>query len=172
MFLSVHEMELKEVRFEETFLPGSIQFFDRKLRQAGPLHASGTAELVSHSGGEVRIHGHLDVAMEAECDLCLEPAGFPVAQDFDLVYEPAEAGPEGEEVALAREDSDVDFYRGDGLELADVLREQVLLALPMQRLCREDCQGICPVCGENRNRVQCGCQVKPPDDRWAALRNL
>ena len=47
-----------------------------------------------------------------------------------------------------------------------------LLSLPMQRICREDCQGICPICGQNRNLAECGCQVKTPDDRWAALRNL
>lgn len=172
MFLSVREMELRKVRFDETYPPGSIQFLDRKLRQAGPLHATGTAELVSNSDGGMRIHGRLEVAMEAECDLCLEAASYPVALDFDLFYAPSEAGPEGEEVALGKEDSDIDFYEGDGVELADVLREQVLLSLPMQRLCREDCQGICPVCGENRNRVQCGCRVTPPDDRWAALRSL
>ena len=56
--------------------------------------------------------------------------------------------------------------------LERVLREQILLALPMQRICSEDCKGICPVCGESRNVVACGCQVKAPDDRWAALRDL
>jgi len=53
-----------------------------------------------------------------------------------------------------------------------VLREQILLSLPMQRTCREDCKGICPACGTNRNRAGCGCLAKAPDDRWAALRDL
>jgi uncharacterized protein len=172
MFLSVREMEVRKVSFDETYPPDSIQFLDRKLRQAGPMHAIGTAELVPSSDGELRVRGHLDVAMEAECDLCLETASYPVALDFDLFYAPAADGPEGEEIALGAEDSDVDFYQGDGVELENILREQVLLALPMQRLCREDCRGICPVCGENRNRVQCGCRPTLPDDRWAALRSL
>ena len=64
------------------------------------------------------------------------------------------------------------FYEGLGLELADLIKEQILLALPMQRICREECKGICPVCGANRNEVPCECHVKPADDRWIALKNL
>ncbi|HSW49191.1 MAG TPA: DUF177 domain-containing protein [Bryobacteraceae bacterium] len=172
MFLNVREMELRKVRFDQTFPPGEIQFLDGELRQAGPLHAVGSAELLPNTGGEIRILGHLDVRMQSECDRCLEVAEYPVALEFDLFYEPAVAEPAGQEVALKAKDSEVDFYQGEGLELEDVLREQILLSLPMQRTCREDCRGICPVCGTNRNRAECGCQVSTPDDRWAALRDM
>jgi uncharacterized protein len=64
------------------------------------------------------------------------------------------------------------FYEGDGLELNDVLREFVLLALPMQKLCTENCKGICPVCGQNRNQSECSCQSNAGDDRWAALKEI
>jgi uncharacterized protein len=50
----------------------------------------------------------------------------------------------GEEVAVNEEDAEIGFYAGGGLELEDVLREQVLLSLPMQKICRQDCKGICP----------------------------
>ena len=63
-------------------------------------------------------------------------------------------------------------YEGDGLELNDVLREFVLLALPMQKLCNENCKGICPVCGQNRNQNECRCQNAADDNRWAALKEL
>ncbi len=172
MFLNIHEMELRKVCFDETLPAGTIQFPDRRLRQAGPLQTEGSAELLTNTKGEIRVKGHLAVQMEAECDRCLEVAGYPLDLDFDLYYAPVEAGPDSGEVALKTADSEIDFYQGDGLELEDVLREQILLALPMQKICREDCQGICPVCGQNRNLIACGCQVKAPDDRWAALRNL
>jgi uncharacterized protein len=172
MFLNVREMELRKVRFDQTYPPGEIQFLDEGLWQAGPLRAVGTAELLPNTGGEIRIRGHLTVPMESECDRCLEVAGYPVELDFDLFYQPAESGPEGQEVALRAGESEVDFYEGEGLELEVVLREQILLSLPMQRTCREDCKGICPVCGTNRNRAGCGCLAKAPDDRWAALRDL
>jgi len=172
MFLSVHEMELRKLSFQETLAPGAIRFLDRRLCQAGPLRVSGSAELLPNTRGDIRVHGHLEVQMEVECDRCLEVAGYPVTVDFDLYYEPVAAGPAVDEIALEPADSDVDFYEGDGLELEDVLREQILLALPMQALCSEDCKGICPVCGQNRNHVTCGCRTKAPDDRWAALRDL
>jgi len=66
----------------------------------------------------------------------------------------------------------VGFYDGPGLELNDILQEQVLLALPLQRVCREDCQGICPICGQNRNETECDCRTQIRDERWSALRNL
>jgi uncharacterized protein len=172
MFLSVQEMELRKVRFDDTFPPGEIRFFDGELWQAGPLNAAGTAELLHNTDGEIRIRGRLKVRMEAKCDRCLETATFPLDVGFDLFYLPVKAGPAHEEVALDAGQIEIDFYEGEGLELEGVLREQILLALPMQRVCREDCRGICPVCGESRNEAACDCQTKAPDDRWAALRNL
>jgi uncharacterized protein len=165
-------MEVRKVCFDETFPAGAILFPDRRLRQAGPLQTEGSAEVLMNAKGEIRIQGHIAVQMEAECDRCLETASYPLDLDFDLYYTPVEAGPDFGEVALRTADSEIDFYQGDGLELEDVLREQILLALPMQKICREDCQGICPVCGQNRNLAACGCQMKAPDDRWATLRNL
>jgi len=170
MFLSVQELQLRKVRIEETFRPGMIEFFDQQLRQATPLEVGGAAELTAATM-EIRVKGHLRVSMEAECDRCLEVASFPIDTDFDLVYRPT-SRTSAEEVIVAEDEIEVGFYRGAGLELADVLREQVLLSLPMQRICREDCKGICPLCGQNRNVVACNCHPALIDDRWSGLRNL
>jgi uncharacterized protein len=114
--------------------------------------------------------------METECDRCLEPARFPIDTSFDLYYRPAaplHAGHHAsEEVAIDEGEAEIAFYQGAGLDLREVLREQVLLALPMQKICREDCHGICPVCGQNRNLVSCDCHQEAGDDRWAALKKL
>ena len=77
-----------------------------------------------------------------------------------------------EEVEIDEGEAEIGFYKGDGMELEDILREQVLLALPMQRVCRDDCKGICPACGKNRNETMCDCKIETADDRWGALRNL
>lgn len=172
MFLSVHDMDVRKVRFEETFAPGEIPFLDRRLTQETPLFADGSAELVAGAGGEIRVRGRLRVRMAAECDRCLEAVSFPVETSFDLFYEPATVAGLRQEAGITPGESEIDFYEESGLELEDVLREQVLLALPMQRICKPDCQGICPVCGQNRNLSACACQPRPVDDRWAALRNL
>jgi uncharacterized protein len=66
----------------------------------------------------------------------------------------------------------VSFYHDDVIDLADVIREQLYLALPMKPLCREDCLGLCPVCGQNRNTTPCTCKTEWVDPRMDALRNL
>jgi uncharacterized protein len=171
MFLSVQEMELRKLGFETAYRPGEIEFFDNQLRQATPLEARGTAELAGATR-EICLRGRLTVRMEADCDRCLSPASFPIDAVFDLFYQPDGVGTGFEDIALDAGAVEIAYYTGGGLELKDVLREQVLLALPMQRVCREECKGICPVCGGDRNVGDCGCAVKPADDRWAALKDL
>ncbi len=171
MFFDVNQMQLGRVRFNETFQPGAIEFFDQQLRQVAPIESSGTADLMQ-SLMEIRVRGHLKTLMEVACDRCLETASFPIDEDFDLLYRPSSYSPERPEMEIERRESEVGFYEGSGLELRDVLREQILLLLPMQRICRDDCKGICPVCGQNRNIADCGCHEETTDDRWSELRNL
>ena len=68
----------------------------------------------------------------------------------------------------------VGYYQGDRLDLGEVVREQVLLGLPLKPLCREDCQGLCPRCGKNRNAGPCGCtpEEEEGDPRLEPLRKL
>lgn len=171
MFISLQQLEQKPVRFEVDVPAGDIEY-DSRLTQASPLHATGTAALISRSLGEIRIYGEVKVTINAPCDRCLEPASIPVDRKFDLVYVPepeAEAGGEKEVDAAAIE---VGFYDGPGLELNDVLREVVLLAMPMRVTCSENCKGICPSCGQNRNQVDCGCHPDSGDDRWSKLKSI
>jgi len=172
MFLSVKEMELRKVRFDETFEAGRIDFSGEDLGQGTPLHASGVAELLPHSEGEVRIQGRYTVEMTAECDRCLGRARFPLEASFDLYYRPMSFIARDEEVEIGEEETEIGFYEHGVLELEDILREQVLLALPMQRVCSDLCKGICPVCGRDRNETECRCRLETADDRWGALRDL
>jgi len=176
VFFSIKELEVKKIPFEADFRPGEIEFEDHSLRQASDLHAEGVAELLSNTLGEVRVHGNLNVTMEADCDRCLDPARVPLVADFDLFYRPAvEEGASSHthpEVELDEGEAEMGFYDGAGIELKDVLREQILLAVPMQFVCSDDCKGICPQCGKNRNSGACTCEARLSDDRWAALRNL
>jgi uncharacterized protein len=142
------------------------------MKQAGPLHAVGVAELVSLSLGEIRVKGNYSVVIECDCDRCLDPAEFPIEKQFDLFYHPESSQTTAGETHLAVDESEIGFYEGDGLELNEVLREQVLLDLPMQRVCKPDCKGVCPYCGQNRNTTNCNCQVATVDDRWSALKKL
>jgi uncharacterized protein len=172
MFLSVKEMELRKVRFDETFQPGQIEFTGEELEQVTPLAAKGQAELMAHSDGEVRVQGRYQVEMASQCDRCLGRARFALDAGFDLFYRPASVIARDEEVGIDEGEAEIGFYEGGGMELEDILREQVLLALPMQRVCSDVCKGICPACGKNRNETECGCALEHHDDRWGALRKL
>ena len=171
VFFNVRDLEVRARDFEVELPSGAIEYSDPKLRQAAPMRATGKMELVTGSLGEIRASGHLAVEMEAECDRCLEAGKYPLDSDFELYYRPVEDG-YGEEHSIDADEAQMGFYEGDGLELNDVLREFVLLTLPMQRLCREDCKGICPKCGQSRNLKQCDCTTAIVDARWSALQSL
>ena len=172
MFLSVKEMEARKVRFDETFQPGRIDFSAEDLEQASPLRAEGSAELLRHTDGELRIQGKYAVEMTAQCDRCLGGARFPLEASFDLFYRPVSELAREEEVEIDEGEVEIGFYERGGIELEDILREQVLLALPLQRVCSEVCKGICPACGKNRNETACECRDAGGDDRWGALRDM
>lgn len=173
MLLSIKEMEVRKLVFAETWQPPEFDFTDSGMVQAAPLTAQGTAELLPHTGGEVRVKGTVQTVLSTECDRCLTPTRYPIDAQFDLFYKPAtELDELPDEVALDAGEAEIAFYEMPGLPLEDILREQVLLQVPMQRLCRPDCKGICPVCGMNRNEVDCNCAVRPGDDRWAGLSQL
>jgi uncharacterized protein len=172
MFLSVKEMEKRKIRFDESFQPGQIDFSGEDLEQGSPLRAAGSAELLPHTGGEVRIQGRYTVEMKSQCDRCLGGAVFALDESFDLFYRPMLEIAREEEVAIDEGESEIGFYENGGMELEDILRERVLLALPMQRVCSEACRGICPVCGKNLNDAACECKPDTADDRWGALRKL
>lgn len=171
MFLRIRDMEVRPILFDLSFSPGEIDFLDPTLRQRSDLRVEGRAELLS-SVNEIRLQGSWTVEVETECERCLEPAVFPVARSFDLFYRPQEEVTGHGELALKEGEVEIAFHDGEGLDLKEVLREQVLLALPMQRLCREDCLGLCPHCGANRNVLACSCTPEVLDERWAALRRL
>jgi uncharacterized protein len=171
MFFRIKELELRKIPFAESFAPGEIDFSASGVVQVSPVESQGVAALLENTGGEIRIQGTIRVTMESACDRCLGRVSFPLDQTFDLFYRPLETGKPDEEIEIDEGETEIAFYEEDGVDLADVLREQVLLALPMQRVCREDCKGICPVCGANRNETACGCSAKSADDRWAALKN-
>jgi uncharacterized protein len=172
MFLSVSEMELRKIRFDETFEPGQIDFSGESLEPGSPLRATGFAELLPHTDGEVHIQGRYTVEVTAQCDRCLAEVRYPLDTGFDLYYRPASVAPTEDEVEIDGSQAEIGFYEGDGLQLEEILLEQVLLAVPIKRVCSEGCPGICPVCGKNRKESHCDCRIEKTDDRWAALRNL
>lgn len=161
MRITLAELELHRIVASETFAPGSIDYHDAAFRQTAPLQINVTAEL---SGAEIRVRGRLSTTLEASCDRCLGSVALPLESDFDLIYRPMQTIAKEEEIEIRDDELEVGFYSGDGIELADVASEQVMLALPMKVICGADCRGLCPVCGTNLNVSSCDCSVSPQKD--------
>jgi len=121
----------------------------------------------------VHVRGRLRAEVALSCGRCLEPFTLAVEQELDLFYLPHEAGEQEEEdeVELSDRDVVVAYYEGDRLDLGDVIREQLFLAVPLARLCRQECKGLCPNCGTNRNQQDCTCPAAEPSlSPFASLR--
>jgi uncharacterized protein len=172
MLLSIKEMEVRKLPFAGTWEPNGFDFADPGVVQKSPLVAEGVAELLPDTGGEVRVHGRIRTDLETECDRCLGRASFQIDAPFDLFYRALETAAHEQEVAIDEGEAEMGFYELPGLQLEDIVREQVLLQLPMQRVCGDTCKGICPICGANRNETDCTCQPPSGDDRWMVLKDL
>jgi uncharacterized protein len=159
-------------------LPEGAVDYTPDVRQVGPLTLNGRAELiVEHRGPrefveDIRLRAHFEGAFELLCARCLEPVLTPLQGDFDLIYRPIAVETEAGEHAISEDETEIGYYEKSGLLLEDAVREQVLLNLPGRVLCREECKGLCPQCGANRNATDCGCGESPADARWRALAGI
>ncbi len=130
-----------------------------------PTHAEAVVRRV---GEEIWVKGRLTARLSFICSRCLTPFEFPVDVTFDLVYLPEELDLMKEE--LEDEDMGRLFYHNNQIDLREVMLEQLNLSFPLKPLCSENCEGICPVCGQVRRDGNCACQVKEKDSRWKKLK--
>jgi uncharacterized protein len=177
MFIDIHELELHPVDFAEEFGPGVLDL-GLDSSQRTPLKTTGRAELVPELHGkherllDIRVHGDFSTSLEVPCARCLEPVITTVGNSYDLLYRPEGSDSGKEELSVTAAEAEISYYPGNGLELKDVLQEQVLLAVPLKILCRPDCKGLCPSCGRNRNLEPCNCAEKNEDPRWGGLQDI
>ena len=177
MEFKVSELEKEPIEFDLGLAPGSIDF-GGEAEQAGNLATTGLAEVLHEHRGprdivaDIRLRGRLAGRFQVPCARCVEPVEIPLSAEFDLIFRPAAADSEATERSITAPETEIGYYQKDSLFLEDVLREQVLLALPVRTLCKPDCKGLCPRCGENRNSTACNCEEGQSDPRWEALAGL
>src|SRR5512142_385683 len=149
-------------------------------RARGPLHVDAKLEKIER---RVRVDAHGKAELTVPCGRCLAPVAVDLPVDFELTLVPRE---EYEDAAHGEKDdskgpiagsfdpadAEEEVYTGKVIDLDPLVREQLVLALPAYPVCREDCKGLCPVCGTNLNERECGCDRHVPDPRWAGLKNL
>ena len=168
MLLDLHNHHGQRV--ERRFAPAAFDPQDDEYRVAAPVNLSMDVE---RAGGDAyRVTGRAVTTLELDCGRCLEPFDVPVDAIFELRYIPAVENAGTGEREIAEDDLATAFYRDGALDVIEMLREQFTLALPMKPLCAEACRGLCPHCGANLNRTECGCAPEWDDPRLAALKGL
>lgn len=162
--LSINISNLSEGVHQQT-LEASPDEVGLDERFSGPTIVRATLEKTSR---QLFLTAEFETAGTFTCDRCLEVFTKPLAGRYQLVYvsdERAQAGIEDEEVQLIAPDANT-------IDLTEDVRQFILLALPQKMLCKEDCGGLCPVCGINRNHAPCECEVAETDPRWDGLKKL
>ena len=169
MQIELDKLEGTSAEFEHTYEPEELVLDDEHARLIEPPQVTGR---INRSGHEVRLQGKILARAEVDCDRCLKQVAVAVETAFDVTYVPAEDYAEAETAELQAEDLGVSVYEDETIDVDELVREQVLLALPARALCGEDCKGLCPVCGANRNENPCECETVNTDPRWNELKNL
>lgn len=118
------------------------------------------------------VNGRIETAADVDCTRCLKPVPVNLAIDFDVAYVTPEHFASAREKEVGADDLKTDVLESTQLDLNEVVREQILLNLPEQVFCKEDCKGLCPKCGADRNLIDCKCEETEIDPRWAALKDL
>jgi uncharacterized protein len=137
----------------------------------GPASVGAEVRL-DRSGRGVVVSGTFRGTLELVCSRCLEPFPFAAEERFHLYFEAARPGQRSEESELTDDELDVTYVEEGRIDTDNLLRENVLLSLPVQPLCREDCRGLCQHCGMNLNLGSCDCQEPRRDPRLEPLRKL
>ena len=153
------------------YKPDAFNLKGEDFRIVAPVGLTAT---VTKDAQKVRLAGRVKTTLETNCGRCLDPFTVPVDSAVDLLFLPepdASAKADGED-EVRDDDVGVTYYKDETIDLGEVMRDEFYLALPMKPLCKADCQGLCPVCGINRNRETCTCVAEWVDPRMAPLKKL
>ena len=152
--------------FELAFTPARLN--REPLLEISPVRLDGEVSRIEKG---FAFDARMDYSGRLECSRCLNPYPFQNSEDFSLVLRKRPALG-SDEIALGSEELDEYFYDDPVVSVEPIAEERIQMAVPMKPLCREDCRGICPQCGQDLNVTACGCVVENDDPRWEALRVL
>ncbi len=170
MRIELDKLEGGRARFAHNYEPEELVLDEEHMRLLEAPQVQGS---VQRGGHQVRLQGTITARAEVDCDRCLKAIAAPIETSFDVTYIPASAYEEADAGReLQEEDMGLSVYEGEEIDVDELVREQLLLALPARALCTEECKGLCPVCGADKNLSACQCARGETDPRWAALKDL
>lgn len=168
MHIDLSRVEGEPLRFAEelTLDPEDVD----PDRVVGPVEVR-LDGVISRSATNASASGRCDAHTRLSCTRCLEPVEWTTSDRFEVELRPSADAPTDDDLALDETELDVIFLDDEVLDTRDLAAEQVLLALPMRIVCREECAGLCPRCGADLNKSACACEPEV-DPRWEALKGL
>jgi uncharacterized protein len=169
MLIELAAVGTRPKNIDEVFAPGTIDLEGEPLELTSDVLLQGA---IHRRALGVELNGNLRADLRMNCSRCLKPVDHKLDQDFRAVFVTPEEDLQGTEVELDDELLDQSIAENGLVDLADVTREQLLLAVPERVFCSEDCRGLCPQCGTDLNLIDCKCGDDDIDPRWAALSKL
>ena len=156
-------------KFAHNYQPGELELDEERVTLATPPRVTGRIQL---SDSKVTIRAEATAELQVECDRCLKPLSIPVSTTFEVEYVTPDIYKAGQAAELLDEDLSLSVFDGEVIDIDELVREQLLLVLPVQILCQDECKGLCPECGGDRNLADCKCQEVEIDPRWAGLKEI
>ncbi len=167
MFIEIEDLKDEPLQVSHVYEMGQLRLAHEDAALNEPVRADFT---LCHKDLDLRIDGTVRTAVLYRCSRCLKEFVRPLAMEYSLYYLPQPKGKRAdEEIELKYEDMDIAYYDGIRLDVDLMILEQIELSMPMKFVCREDCQGLCYICGADLNEGECGCRKEEPDSRLAAL---
>jgi uncharacterized protein len=155
--------------FANSYRPAELNPVDDRVSLKSEATVSGKLNL---AGSELFVNGHVEGEAQVECDRCLKPIDVKVDTDFSLEYITGSDYESSQVAELGEEVMAVSVFDGEAIDVDEIVKEQIVLAIPTRRLCSEECKGLCPECGIDLNSGDCNCKAEQVDPRWAALKDL
>ncbi len=141
----------------------------RELNVKGPVVGSFK---IRKLGQQVLVRGSVSGEVLLTCARCLVEFTTRIREVVDIELRPVlDLDRTAQERELGSDDLNVEFFRGDALDVGHLAAEQISLCIPIKPLCQDDCRGICPECGANKSLGTCSCEPDT-DPRWSALKAL
>ncbi|MGH9874272.1 MAG: YceD family protein [Pyrinomonadaceae bacterium] len=169
MRIELASLEGGKGAFAHSYAPDELVLEDDRVRL---LKAPTVSGKIRQQGARVHLSGQVTALAQVECDRCLKLVELPIDSHFNLEYVTAEDYRAQQAIELTEEDLDLSVFDGDAIDIDGLVKEELLLAVPDHVLCDESCKGMCPVCGVDRNSVDCECETQEIDPRWAGLKKL
>ncbi len=157
MKIRLQEIPAEGLTISLTEHPVTLQ--GKALSISGPI--AGKLSVKKQGERDLHIRGFFSTHLLLSCSRCLKGFGYPVETEFYLDYTPVVKTPIGQEHRLYGEELHLHFYRGDTLDIAEIIENQLHLETPMAPLCTPTCKGLCPLCGEDLNEGVHTCLKKP-----------